>query len=64
MMNLLDGGRRRRTPEPKALELIGLGLLSVAGALILLPAVALNGLAGTRPFSRSDQYQSETVASL
>lgn len=62
MMNEIEGElRRRRPPERDVLELVGLAALSVAGALILIPAVALNGWAGARPFSGSGRDQIEEL---
>lgn len=62
MMNLMDGGDRHgRLPKREIVELVGLAALNVAGALLLIPVVALNGLAGARPFSKSGGYRPEPV---
>ncbi|ADX74165.1 hypothetical protein Asphe3_30550 [Pseudarthrobacter phenanthrenivorans Sphe3] len=54
MINLMDGGRRRRRPSKREqLEMAGFTVLSVTGAVILLPVIGLKAVMSALPFVRT-----------
>jgi hypothetical protein len=51
MMDLMDGGRRRRRlPKRETLELVGFTALSVAAAALLLPMIGVKTVVDSLPF--------------
>ncbi|MDQ0800112.1 hypothetical protein [Arthrobacter sp. SLBN-112] len=50
MMDLMDGGHRRRLPKRETLELVGFTALSVAAAAVLLPLIGVKTVVGSLPF--------------
>ncbi|TDT85919.1 hypothetical protein DFO47_101338 [Arthrobacter sp. AG258] len=51
MMDLMDGGRRRRRlPKRETLELVGFTALSVAAAAALLPVIGVKTVVSSLPF--------------
>ena len=65
MMELMDGGRRRRRlPKRETLELVGFTALSVTAAAVLLPAIGLKALAlpfGKNPAARPEPEDSYLI---
>ena len=60
MMELMDGGRRRRRlPKRETLELVGFTALSVTAAAVLLPAIGLKALATALPFGKNPAARPE-----
>ncbi|MDQ0145984.1 hypothetical protein [Pseudarthrobacter niigatensis] len=54
MMELLDGGRRRRRlPKRETLELVGFTALSVTAAAVLLPAIGIKAVVSALPFVKT-----------
>jgi len=51
MMDLMDGGRRRRRlPKRETLEVVGFTALSVAAAAVLLPVIGVKTVMDSLPF--------------
>ena len=51
MMDLMDGGRRRRRlPRRETLELVGFTALSVAAAAVLVPGIGVKTVVSSLPF--------------
>ncbi|TQJ38068.1 hypothetical protein FBY33_0055 [Arthrobacter sp. SLBN-112] len=64
MMELMDGGRRRRRlPKRETLALMGVTALSVTAAAVLLPAVGLKALAAALPLAKNRVHQPEPEGS-
>ena len=53
MMELMDGGRRRRRlPKRETLEMVGFTALSVTAAAVLLPAIGVKAVVSSLPFAK------------
>ncbi|WP_246857276.1 hypothetical protein [Pseudarthrobacter sp. NIBRBAC000502770] len=60
MMELMDGGRRRRRlPKRETLELVGFTALSVTAAAVLLPAIGVKAVVSALPFARKPSGPAE-----